>query len=1187
MVRYAELHCKTNFSFLEGASHADELVRRSGELGYRALAVTDRNSLAGVVRAHIAAKEVGLPLVIGAEITPTDAPPVVLWATDRASYGRLCRLITRGRRQAPKGECGLMLADVAEFAEGLIAGVLGRQPPALPGVHCGDHTDNPNIDCTFKIVNCKLQIAEEESPAEPGAVGLAVYREIFEGRCYLLAELVRGADDRGRLAELQRIAREVGVPLVAAGDVHYHVPGRMVLHDVLTAIRQGTTVAAAEGTFLFPNAERHLRPIEEIRSLFADAPDALARTIEIAERCTFSLDELRYEYPTELAPKGQTPLEYLTQLTWQGAADRYPGDVPEKIVKQLEYELALIRELHYESYFLTVWDLVRFARSRNILCQGRGSAANSAVCFCLGVTSVDPATSDLLFERFVSRERNEAPDIDVDFEHERREEVLQYVYEKYGRERAGLAATVITYCSRSAIRDVGKALGLSLDRVDALAKHVEGYTQEPKLVGRCREVGIDPTSNLGRRLVYCVNEIIGFPRHLSQHVGGMVMTEGPLCEMVPIENAAMEDRTVIEWDKDDLDELGILKVDCLCLGMLTAIHKCFDLVRSEKGVRNLLPERPEGCSAQKVPDTFFTLADIPQDDAAVYDMICRADTIGVFQIESRAQMSMLPRLRPRCYYDLVIEVAIVRPGPIQGNMVHPYLRRRAGEEAETYPNEAIREVLEKTLGVPIFQEQAMRLAVVAAGFTPGEADQLRRAMAAWRRPGLIEQFRQKLLAGMRANNLPEEFAQRVYQQIEGFGEYGFPESHAASFALLVYASAWLKHYYPAAFVAAMINSQPMGFYQPAQLVRDAQEHGVVVRGVDVNWSRWDCTLEVGSGDWELGAGELQNANCKMKNANWGNSAINNLQFAICNLQSHNAPPAEAGSPIPSSLPFLRLGLRMLNGLGEAAGRVIEGVRAAGPFSSIDDFARRTGLGRAVVKRLAEADAFGSVGAGRRQALWQALGQEKKRRAMPLFEILPLPLGEGARAARPGEGVCGSGKHKVNAEQSTAGQASSGTQAEEPGQDDRAMWALPAMEPYEEVVADYRTAGLSLRAHPISFYREQLEQLGVTPARRLVELANDAPVIVAGLVLLRQRPGTAKGITFVTLEDETGTVNLVVHQHMWDRYYRVARGAPAWIAHGRIQTAPGHYSSVIHVVVQRLAALGQELRQLDVKTRDFR
>jgi error-prone DNA polymerase len=1136
-VCYAELHCKTNFSFLEGASHPDELVRRAGELDYRALAVTDRNSLAGVVRAHIAAKEVGLPLVIGAEITPIDAPPVVLWATDRASYGRLCRLITRGRRQAPKGECALLLDDVAEFAQGLIAGV---QPPALSGVINETHADNNNA-------NCKLQIVDEEPPAKPGADGLLKYREIFSDRCYLLAELHYRADDSARLAELQALARTTGIPLLAAGDVHYHVPARMVLHDVLTAIRHGTTVAAGEGTLLFPNAERHLRPVEEIRAIFAAAPEAIARTIEIAERCRFSLDELRYEYPTELEkevrticsaePSGRTaldeeqivltPFSALAQLTWQGAAERYPAGVPEKVSRQIEYELELVRDLRYESYFLTVWDLVRFARSKNILCQGRGSAANSAVCYCLGVTSVDPATCDLLFERFVSRERNEAPDIDIDFEHERREEVLQYVYEKYGRERAGLAATVITYCSRSAIRDVGKALGLSLDRVDALAKHVEGYTHEPKLVGRAREVGVDPASELGRRLVYCVNEIIGFPRHLSQHVGGMVMTQGPLCEMVPIENAAMEDRTVIEWDKDDLDELGILKVDCLCLGMLTAIHKCFDLVRDHHG-REL------------------TLASVPKEDPDVYDMICRADTIGVFQIESRAQMSMLPRLKPRRFYDLVIEVAIVRPGPIQGNMVHPYLRRRAGEEQETYPNDAIRQVLEKTLGVPIFQEQAMRLAVVAAGFTPGEADQLRRAMAAWRRPGLIDQFRKKLLDGMRANNLPEEFAQRVYRQIEGFGEYGFPESHAASFALLVYTSAWLKHHYPAAFAAAMINSQPMGFYQPAQLVRDARDHGVAVRPVDVNFSCWDCTLE--SQQPPVPPGILS---CAKENEH-------NDQNVCMPIK----PPAE---PEAVSL-FLRLGLRMIGGLRETHGKLIEQVRAGGAFTSIDDFARRTGLGQAVIKRLAEADAFGSVGAGRRQALWHALGQEKKRRAMPLFDASKQIADPSWVDSSPGQVATGDSLRR----------------------DGRAMYdPLPPMQLYEEVVADYRTAGLSLRAHPISFYRDQLNQLDITPARQLVELKNSAPVRVAGLVLLRQRPGTAKGITFVTLEDETGTVNLVVHQHTWDRYYRIARRAPAWIVHGHIQTTTESFAPVIHVVVARLEALAEQLQRLDVKARDFR
>ena len=1127
-MHYAELHCKTNFSFLEGASHAEELVLQAKALEYQALAVTDRNSLAGVVRAHMAAKDARLQLIIGAEITPTDAPPVVLWATDRASYGRLCRLITRGRQRAPKGECALTLEDIAEFSAGLVAGVVGQ-----------------SLDKETRRGQGERETIDIQSPGPPISLSrlpLSGYREIFGDCCYLLAELARGADDRAQLMWLKELARKTRVPLVAAGDVHYHVRERMVLHDVLTAIRHRTTVSAAEGALLFPNAERHLRSVDEIREIFVAAPDAIARTMEIAERCRFSLDELKYEYPTELAPAGQTPLEYLTQLTWQGAAERYPDGLPEKVRRQIEFELELIGDVHYEPYFLTVWDLVRFARSRNILCQGRGSAANSTVCFCLGVTSVNPQEIDLLFERFISRERGEVPDIDIDFEHERREEVLQYLYEKYGRERAGLAATVIRYCSRSAIRDVGKALGLSLDRVDALAKQVEGYSHEPKLVGRCRDVGIDPTSDLGRRLIYCVNEIIGFPRHLSQHVGGMVMTQGPLCEMVPIENAAMEDRTVIEWDKDDLDELGILKVDCLCLGMLTAIHKCFDLVKEHDG-REL------------------TLATIPPDDKGVYDMICRADTIGVFQIESRAQMSMLPRLKPRCFYDLVIEVAIVRPGPIQGSMVHPYLRRRAKEEDVTYPNDAIREVLKKTLGVPIFQEQAMRLAVVAADFTPGEADQLRRAMAAWRRPGIIEQFRKKLLKGMQDNKLPEEFAERVYRQIEGFGEYGFPESHAASFALLVYVSAWLKHHYPAAFAAAMINSQPMGFYQPAQLVRDAQDHGVAVQPVDVNWSWWDCSLE---------RGEERGARSEKNIAKEGNpKRAGASPPPIWPLPPVPVPPSVSISP-----PVLRLGFRMLNGLGESIGRLIERAREAGPFVSIDDFTRRTGLGQAVVKRLAEADAFGSIGAGRRQALWQALGQEKKRRAMPLFDELAdtKEKEKGDRsifaAALEKEAMFGDAKM----DQSPLAEAEV---------------ALPPMQAYEEVVADYRTAGLSLRAHPISFYREQLAQLGVTPALELGEMKNGGHVIVAGLVLLRQRPGTAKGITFVTLEDETGTVNLVVHQQTWDRFYRIARRSPAWIVHGHLQIAKGDFATVIHVVATRLEALGEQLRQLDVKSRDFR
>ncbi len=1024
--RYAELHCKTNFSFLEGASHPDELALRAAELGLAALAVTDHNTLAGVVRAHAAAKQLQLKLVIGAEIDLVDAPSVVLWTTDRASYGRLARLITHGRRQAPKGEFRLSFDELAGYSTGLLAGVLPH-----------DRDDDSLVEW------------------------LGRFRELLADRSYLVGELSKGPDDEAALARLVQLSTRSRVPLVAAGDVHYHARGRLALQDVITAVRLRTTVAEA-GERLFPNAERYLKSPAEMHERFAAAPLALARTLEIAERSTFSLDELRYEYPEELAPEGETPLAYLARLAWRGAAERFPRGIPDKVRGMIEHELKLIAELRYEAYFLTVYDLVRFARERDILCQGRGSAANSAVCYCLGVTAVDPSSMDLLFERFVSRERNEAPDIDIDFEHERREEVLQYLYGKYGRERAGMTAEVITYRPRSAVRDVGKALGLSLDRVDALAKSLEGHHLDSYLPARCRDVGIDPESFLGGRLIGLVGELTGFPRHLGQHVGGMVMTQGPLCEMVPIENAAMEDRTVIEWDKDDLDELGILKVDCLALGMLTAIRKCFQLIHRHTG-REL------------------TLAGVPQDDPAVYDMICRADTMGVFQIESRAQMSMLPRLRPREYYDLVIEVALVRPGPIQGNMVHPYLRRRAGEEEVTYPNEEIREVLKRTLGVPLFQEQAMKLAVVAAGFTPGEADQLRRAMGAWRRPGIIEQFRQKLIDGMVARGLSAEFAEGVFRQISGFGEYGFPESHAASFALLVYISCWLKHYHPAAFTAALVNSQPMGFYAPAQLVRNAREHSVEIRPIDVNHSCWDCTLEDGA---------------------------------------------------------IRLGLRLVSGLREVHSQAIEQARAAGPFRSWQDFVGRTSLSRAVVSRLAGADAFASLALDRRGALWQALAQEKTPLRLPLFDTL--------------------------------------------SPDDEPTPTLPQLAMHEEVVADYRTSGLSLKAHPMQFQRQRLNALGIVTADRLASHPADRFVRVAGVVLVRQRPGTAKGITFVTLEDETGTANLVIHPGVWQKFYRVARTAAAMIAHGRLQ----RQGEVIHVLVSKLEDLSEELRGLESQSRDF-
>jgi error-prone DNA polymerase len=1023
-LRYAELHCLTNFSFLEGASHPDELVNRAAELGYAAIAVTDRNSLAGVVRAHVAAKESCLKLLVGAEIAPHDAPPVVVWAIDRAGYGRLVRLLTVGRRAAPKGECHLSLADVAEHATGLLAGV-----PLL----------------------------------NASTADLCRYRDIFADRCYALAELHRGLDDRGRLHRFLQTAHDARVPLAAANDVHYHVPARRILQDVLTAIRHGCTVAEL-GERRFANAERHLRSLNDLYGLFAEAPEALVHTVEIAHRCCFSLDQLRYEYPEELCPAGTTPLEHLTQLTWEGACNRYPLGVPEKVCHLIRHELVLIAELHYEAYFLTVWDLVLFARSRGILCQGRGSAANSAVCFCLGVTSVDPERIDVLFERFISKERNEAPDIDIDFEHERREEVLQYVYAKYGRERAGMTAEVITYQARSAVRDVGKALGLSLDRIDVLAKAVDHHHDEERLRERFRGVGQTCDSFVGKMLVELVGELVHFPRHLSQHVGGMVITQGPLCELVPIENASMPGRTVVEWDKNDLDALGILKVDCLALGMLTAIRKGFDLIRQHYK-REL------------------TLATVPAEDPGVYDMVCRADTVGVFQIESRAQMSMLPRLKPRCFYDLVVEVAIVRPGPIQGNMVHPYLRRRRGEEPVDYPDERIRAVLEKTLGVPIFQEQAMRLAVVAAGFTPGEADQLRRAMGAWRRRGVMEKFHQKLVAGMRTNGYSAEFAERVFKQICGFGEYGFPESHAASFALLVYVSAWLKRYYPEVFAAALLNSQPMGFYAPAQIIADARRHGVVVRPVDINFSSQDCTLEPADGQ----------------------------RCAI------------------------RLGFRLVGGMQSRVGETVVSKRESGLYVSFGDFVKRTGLRKSPLQKLAQADGFGSLGLSRREALWRILPDAEP---MPLFDSVV---------------------------------------AEEVDVD------LPKMAPLNEVLTDYVSTGLSLRQHPISFLRQAMDERGITPAHGLETYPNGREVTVAGLVLMRQRPSTAKGITFVTLEDETGVVNLIVRQNVWEQHRRAARAAVIMVAAGQLQRE----GSIIHVLVERIEDWSGRLAELDTRSRDFR
>jgi error-prone DNA polymerase len=1074
---YAELHCTSNFSFLQGASHPEELVARAAALGYEALALTDRATLTGVVRAHGAAKESGLKLIVGAHLEPVDAAPIVVWAADMAGYANLCQLLTHGYARAAAepgqaaGGCRLTCDDIARHAHGLLAGV----PLAAfaRDLHGGPFDDDRLSDTTEH---------------------LAHWRWIFDDRLWALAEVAREGDDAERLAWFGRVARLAGVPIAAAGDVRYHERSRLPLYDVLTATRHGGTVEAIRGRLL-SNGERHLQERGLVAERFAALPGAVERSAEIAARCSFSLDELKYEYPTASVPPGRTASEQLAHLAWKGAHKRYPGGIPEKVRELVAHELALIAELGYEAYFLTVFDIVRFARRRGILCQGRGSAANSAVCYCLGVTSVDPARMNVLFERFVSRERREAPDIDIDFEHHRREEVIQYIYETYGRDRAAMTAEVISYRLRSAVRDVGKALGLSLDRVAQIATVLDVGDSLAELPTRLAEAGLDPAGDTGMRLVSLVGQLVGFPRHLGQHVGGMVMTRGRLTELVPVQPATMPGRTIVQWDKNDLDELGILKVDCLALGMLTAIHRAFDLVEQSGGPK-------------------LTLATVPAEDPAVYEMISRADTVGVFQIESRAQMSMLPRLKPRCFYDLVIEVAIVRPGPIQGDMVHPYLRRRAGEEPVTYPNDAIREVLEKTLGVPLFQEQAMRLAVVAAGFTPGEADQLRRAMGAWRRPGVIDEFHKKLVDGMLARGLAREFAEQVFNQIRGFGEYGFPESHAASFALLVYVSAWLKCHHPAAFTAALLGSQPMGFYAPAQLVRDARAHGVRVLPADVNKSDWHATLE--------GRPRATDREQKADGAAGEEAAEDGCQ----------SPDAPRSGGLP---PALRLGLEQVYGLGEAAAERIVAARRAGPFRLPHDLARRAGLDRESLLHLARAGALASLGLSRRRAVWEAMRCLDKPASRPLLEGLAD-------------------------DEDTAGE--------------EAAVGLESMSPQEEVIADYRTAGLSLAGHPLAFERPRLAARGVVEIAAATAAPAGRRVRVAGITLCRQRPATARGMIFLTIEDESAAANIVVRPDVWAAADHAARRAAVLVVEGRIQKR----GAVVHVVATRLeSALGSPPR----------
>ncbi|HZT05088.1 MAG TPA: error-prone DNA polymerase [Steroidobacteraceae bacterium] len=1044
---YAELHCLTNFTFLRGASHPHELVGQAVELGYEALAITDECSVAGVVRAHVAAKGQQLKLIIGSELRLTCGLKLVALATNRRGYGRLCRLITRGRRAAAKGGYSLTRADLEE--NGLEHCLILWLPGKARGTTLGPQ-------------------GHEFEPPDPEEARWL--EEHFRGRLWIAVELLRDGMDRGHLETLQRIGRDLTLPLVASGDVHMHIRARRRLQDAVTAIRHNVPIAQA-GWRLYPNGERYLRERERLAKLYPR--ELLEETVAVARRCAFSLEELRYEYPHELVPEGETPASHLRKLTEAGAHWRWPQGVPPGERAAIEHELELIADLRYEPYFLTVHDIVAFARSKGILCQGRGSAANSRVCYCLGVTSVDPLRgASLLFERFISRERNEPPDIDVDFEHERREEVIQYVYDKYGRERAAIAATVIMYRPKSALRDLGKIFGLDPTECTRLTKVMQWWDGGDAMRERLREAGFDPDGPMLARLLPLAQELIafpGFPRHLSQHVGGFVISEGALEELVPIENATMEGRTVVQWDKDDLNDLGLLKVDLLALGMLTALRKSFDLVNDFRG-------------------THHALGSLPAEAAEVYEMISRADTIGVFQIESRAQMAMLPRLQPRCYYDLVIEIAIVRPGPIQGDMVHPYLKRRKSGEPVRYPSREVAGVLQRTLGVPIFQEQVMQLAIAAAGFTPGEADALRRAMGAWKRSGGIEHFREKLIGGMRARGYAEEFAQRLYQQMLGFGEYGFPESHSASFALLAYDSAWLKCHEPAAFAAALLNSQPMGFYAPAQLVRDARAHGVEVRPVDVCVSVWDCTLERRD-DEE---------------------------------------------------PVLRLGLRLVKSLTRNGADRLIAARREQAFDSVQDLAARAALDRGDLEALAAAGAFAALSGNRHLAFWEVAGTER-----------PLPL-EAALVDAPHEEI-----HEPTPLLRTPTEG-------------------------ERIVADYASIGLTLGRHPLALLRESLQSNRLLTARDLDGMAHGKPVRTAGIVLMRQRPGTASGVTFLTLEDETGQVNIIVWERIGEEYRRPLVESRLLEVHGELQRQEG----VMHVVAHRLIDRSRLLGELITRSRDF-
>ncbi|MEJ7740302.1 MAG: error-prone DNA polymerase [Chitinophagaceae bacterium] len=1025
---YTELQVTTNFSFLRGASHPEELVEQAAAYGYTEIAITDRNSFAGLVRGHVAAKAKGMRIIPGCRLDLLDGPSLLAYPTHTHAYSQLCSLLTAGNLRAEKGECLLYKADVYQYAKGMKFIVL--PPPVLNELF--------DFDASFKKV-------------------LQKYRDVFGEHLYLAASRSYLGDDGKKLHRLAQLSAQLQIPMVATNDVHYHEPARRQLQDILTCIREKCTIYTA-GFLLHQNAERYLKPSEEMLRLFRHYPGAIQRTQEIAEACNFSLDTLKYQYPEEITSDGRTPQQELAFQVWLGAQQHFGQVIPEKTVMAINHELAFIEQMNYAAYFLTVYDIVRFARDQGILCQGRGSAANSTICYCLGITSVDPTKFDLLFERFLSAARNEPPDIDVDFEHERREEVIQYIYQKYGRDRAAIVATVTQQHQKGAMRDVAKAMGLSIDTINRLSGSIWEFTAEWFEEKRLIEQGLNPGDKHLHKVLDLTRQFMGFPRQLGQHTGGFVITRGKLSDLCPIMNARMENRTCIEWNKDDIDALGFLKIDVLALGMLTCIRKAFEIAKQHYGLD-------------------LTLANIPQDDPAVYEMICHADTVGVFQIESRAQQAMLPRLKPRCFYDLVIEVAIVRPGPIQGDMVHPYLRRRNGEEKVEYPSKELEEILGRTLGVPLFQEQAMKIAIVAAGFTPAEADELRRSMATFKVKGLVTQFEEKLIQGMSKRGYSLEYAQRVFKQLEGFGSYGFPESHAASFALLVYVSSWIKCYYPDVFACALLNSMPMGFYQPAQIVIDAKKHGVELKPVDINDSMWDNKLEEKSGKY-----------CA-----------------------------------------LRLGFRQVKGLREEDMKVLISGRKVS-YTSIQTL-RDVGLPEGALEKLADADAFRSLGLDRRQALWEI--SARNDRLVALFE------------GQPSEDAT---EQKVS---------------------------LPEMSTSEHVVHDYAATSLSLKAHPVSFVREKLEQLRMLSTKELTTIRDGELVKVAGLVLVRQRPGTAGGVCFITIEDETGFANLVVFESLFDKYRKEILQSRLLMVEGKLQRE----GEVIHVIVRCCYDLSKLLRHL--------